>query len=111
MRQEALERACDRIRRQYGDRMLGTGSNHSGRDAPAGFFSSGKLSGLTRQRPVHDQGQTLKPNRTRLSQIEVTDSISNKKPASNSACRFLVEHIGLEPMTSTLPVWHSSQLS
>ena len=33
-----------------------------------------------------------------------------EKSTCNSKCFFLVEHIGFEPMTPTLPVWCASQL-
>ena len=34
-----------------------------------------------------------------------------KKDGCNCSRLFVVEHTGFEPVTSTLPVWHSSQLS
>jgi hypothetical protein len=43
---------------------------------------------------------------------EMLKYITNPNPlASGSDLIALVEHTGFEPVTSTLPVWHSSQLS
>ena len=69
------------------------------------FYEQHRRTGPTRRETAHW-------TRLRPSQGKKQGFADMKKPPNlRRFGGFVVEHIGFEPMTSTLPVWHSSQLS